>query len=65
MNKIIRATAIALIFLLITACGKELPQNMEADMLTFSIREDGRVMEIPAGDNIVNYYLSTHLDDTL
>jgi len=47
------------------SCNKELPPNMEADMLTFSIREDGRIMEIPSGDNIVNYYLSSHLDDTM
>ncbi len=37
---------------------------MEADMLTFSIREDGRTVVIPSGDHVVNYYLSTHLDDT-
>lgn len=57
--------AIAVLGLAMASCSKEKPANMEADILSFSIREDGRTLAIAAGDNVINYYLSTHFDDTL
>ena len=49
-------TVVALFF----SCNKELPPNMEADILTFMIAEDGNLMEVPSSDNVINYYLSQY-----
>lgn len=47
------------------SCQRETPQNMEADILTLTIMEDGRTIQVPSGDNVINYNLSTHIADSL
>ena len=42
------------------SCNRETPQNMEADILTFMIAEDGHLMEVASSDNVINYYLSQY-----
>ncbi len=65
MNRFFLFVAIAGLGLVVASCSKEKPGNMEADILTFSIREDGRTISVAAADNIINYYLSNHFEDTL
>ena len=42
------------------SCNTETPQNMEADILTFMIVEDGSLLEVPSADDVINYYLSQY-----
>ena len=52
--------AIAVLGLAMASCSKEKPANMEADILTFMIAEDGHLMEVASSDNVINYYLSQY-----
>ena len=58
MNRFLLVVAIAVLGLAMASCSKEKPANMEADILTFMIAEDGHLMEVASSDNVINYYLS-------
>ena len=57
--------AIAVLGLAMASCSKEKPANMEADILTLTIMEDGRTIQVPSGDEIINYYLSRQMEDSM
>lgn len=54
------ALLLACLATLFPSCKRETPQNMEADILTFMIAEDGHLMEVASSDNVINYYLSQY-----